>query len=770
VGLRGKDAPFNLDMWVKADAGQLPSFLRQKHLIKNEAVLREIARLSDIRGSAEGKLLLGDRLDSIHVVTDISKIDLFARYEPLPFPLTITGGQVFFDEKMLSTDNLNGSLGNSLFSNLKAKINLDDKADLEVASIQATISADEIYPWVTSFEKIKPALKEVPSMNGKVVVSSAKLQGQLYQPKDWKYSVNGELDNFTLHYTFFPGKAEETSGTFSIIPGELLLKDVRTKMADSSFRVSGSIREFPSGIRKLELSLQGETGPKVATWISSLIKLPMDMTLRAPISITTSNLAWEKEAKTSFEGKLGFGKGPQVSLKMTKTPDELSVNEISVKDSNSDAKAGIRLKKKTADIIFKGVLTSDTLKAMFEKNPFSGSSIKGDIKAHILLQDAKQSTVEGFVESKNIPIPWGHDMPLVIQDLALNARGKNILLNPVQLAIGKEQFTGKGTIDISGSAYSVDMDIASDGLEWENIEKILGGNKRTGNSKNAGLFEDFPLKGTLRIQSDFFKYRQFMWEPLHADVSFNGKTLHIISKKASLCGISTTGDITIADEGAEIDVVLSAKNLELQPTILCISDKKADITGRFEMKAELKAKGKLDTIGKSMNGSFSISAKKGKIFKSKSLDKTLDLVNETENVKGKLPDLDKTVISYHTLTARGTIRENVVDLEEGMLDASSFGILAQGKIDLHDQSVDFNALVTPVNKIQRIIGKIPVAGAVLGGSLISIPVKIRGNTQDPKVDFLSPSAIGSAFFGIIKRTIKLPITIIEPILPGKKQE
>jgi uncharacterized protein YhdP len=171
-----------------------------------------------------------------------------------------------------------------------------------------------------------------------------------------------------------------------------------------------------------------------------------------------------------------------------------------------------------------------------------------------------------------------------------------------------------------------------------------------------------------------------------------------------------------------------------------------------------------------MNGSFSISAKKGKIFKSKSLDKTLDLVNETENVKGKLPDLDKTVISYHTLTARGTIRENVVDLEEGMLDASSFGILAQGKIDLHDQSVDFNALVTPVNKIQRIIGKIPVAGAVLGGSLISIPVKIRGNTQDPKVDFLSPSAIGSAFFGIIKRTIKLPITIIEPILPGKKQE
>jgi hypothetical protein len=73
-----------------------------------------------------------------------------------------------------------------------------------------------------------------------------------------------------------------------------------------------------------------------------------------------------------------------------------------------------------------------------------------------------------------------------------------------------------------------------------------------------------------------------------------------------------------------------------------------------------------------------------------------------------------------------------------------------------------------VNRVQRIVGKIPVVGHILGGSLVSIPVKIKGKLSDPEVTFLSPAAVGSAFFGIIERTIKLPITIIEPVLPGKK--
>lgn len=770
IGLKGKDAPFNLDVWVKADAGQLPSFLRQKQLVKNDAVLKEMDRLSATTGTVQGKLILGDRLDSMHAVIDVSQINLVTSYEPLPFPIMITGGQVFFDEKSIKTTNLSGNLGNSSFTNLTGKISLDDKSDFEINNGQMTISADEIYPWVTSFEKIKPVLKDLPSMKGTIVLSSLNLQGPLYQPKDWKYLANGELHKFTLDSAFFPGKAEETSGMFKITQDELFLKDVRTRMLDSLFTVSGAVREFPASIRKLDLSLQGEAGPKVTAWISTLIQLPADMSVRAPVSVSSSTLAWEKDTKTTFDGRLIFGKETRVSLKLTKTPDELSVHEISIKDRDSDVAAGIMLKKKAIDVAFKGKLSSDTLHTIFTQDKFSSSSLQGDFTINIITKDPMQFTADGIIKGKNIPVPLGYDIPLVVQNISLEARGKSVLVDSAQLLIGEERFSGKGTIDTSQALFSVDMDLFSNGFDWETVEKIVKGTKKTEDITKTGFLENFPLKGVLRIQSGFFKYRQFKWEPFHADVSFDGETIHIRSKKAALCGISTTGDIDITARGAELDIALSAKKLELEPTILCISDKRTDITGTLEMKADLKAKGDIDTIAKSLSGSFNISAKKGIIFKSRSLDKTLNLVNETENFKGKLPDLDKTVVRYRVIDASGTIQGYILEVEKGMLDASTFGILAQGQFDIYNQTVDLNALVAPVSIIQRAVNKIPILGYILGGNLVSIPVKIKGNMYDPQVTFLSPSAVGAAFLGIIERTIKLPVTIIEPILPGKKQD
>ena len=320
IGLRGKDAPFHLDMWVKTDMAELPSLLKQKHLITNEAVLREMDRLSDTHGEVQGKLILGDRLNSIHAVIDVSQIHLVTRYEPLPFPLMITGGQVFFDEKSIKTTNLNGNLGNSSFSQLTGQMELTDSPVLEITDGQMRISADEIFPWITSFEKIKPVLKDLPSVKGTVAVSSITLQGPLYQPKEWKYLVNGEVKKFTLDATFLPGKAEEMSGMFTITRDDLTLKNIRTKMVDSLLTVSGNFRKFPADISAIDLSLQGEVGPKVTSWVSRLIDLPTEMQLRPPLTVRDAAVSWGKDTKTQFDGRLVFGKETEVSLKLTKTP------------------------------------------------------------------------------------------------------------------------------------------------------------------------------------------------------------------------------------------------------------------------------------------------------------------------------------------------------------------------------------------------------------------------------------------------------------------
>ena len=90
IGLSGQYPPFHLDMRVKADLSQLPSLLRQKQLITNKLFLHEMARLHDLQGSADGRLILGERLNAIHIEITVDEVNLTTLYAPVPFPIAVT--------------------------------------------------------------------------------------------------------------------------------------------------------------------------------------------------------------------------------------------------------------------------------------------------------------------------------------------------------------------------------------------------------------------------------------------------------------------------------------------------------------------------------------------------------------------------------------------------------------------------------------------------------------------------------------------------------
>ena len=96
------------------------------------------------------------------------------------------------------------------------------------------------------------------------------------------------------------------------------------------------------------------------------------------------------------------------------------------------------------------------------------------------------------------------------------------------------------------------------------------------------------------------------------------------------------------------------------------------------------------------------------------------------------------------------------------------GIACEGEIDLVDKQMDLLILIAPFKTVDRIVEILPLIGNVLGGKLISIPFKAKGNFNDPTVYALPPTAVGSGILGILERTLKLPITIIQPIISGVK--
>ncbi len=78
--------------------------------------------------------------------------------------------------------------------------------------------------------------------------------------------------------------------------------------------------------------------------------------------------------------------------------------------------------------------------------------------------------------------------------------------------------------------------------------------------------------------------------------------------------------------------------------------------------------------------------------------------------------------------------------------------------------------MSPQKTADRVVKLIPGVRYILGGSLISYPVRVRGDLKNPRVSALSPSAVSSELFGIMKRTVGLPIKMMDPLRPGKEKE
>jgi len=69
-------------------------------------------------------------------------------------------------------------------------------------------------------------------------------------------------------------------------------------------------------------------------------------------------------------------------------------------------------------------------------------------------------------------------------------------------------------------------------------------------------------------------------------------------------------------------------------------------------------------------------------------------------------------------------------------------LAANGDIDLVNDRLDITVLIAPFKTVDAVVKKIPLLGDILGGTLVTVPVRVHGPFKDPKVTPLPPSAIG----------------------------
>jgi hypothetical protein len=392
-----------------------------------------------------------------------------------------------------------------------------------------------------------------------------------------------------------------------------------------------------------------------------------------------------------------------------------------------------------------------------------------------------RSSARGTLEADDFILPWKPLAPLAIRHISLSAEGRKVRVASSDLLWDNVPFSLTGTAEFGGETVVADLDVSAGDIDFEKMARSIhpdrSGKPESGAPAMATPREDgtttspgsprFPVRGVLRLRADSISRGKLTWRPVRAEADIGEARVRIALSEANLCGVSTLGALTLDSAGPVIELAVSSTGQNIEATMMCLSGKDVSITGAYSLSVRLAGKGTGDALVRSLRGQGELTLKDGRINKMTFLSRIFSYLNVTELLRGKLPDLGKEGFPYKTLAGHGEVKDGKFLLVEGTMDAPSMGIAATGEIDLIRREEDLKVLVSPFGTVDAVVRKIPVLGYILGGTLVSIPVAVRGDLSDPKVTPLEAAAVGKGLLGIVERTFKAPAHILSPILPGE---
>jgi hypothetical protein len=765
LGLKGGDAPFHLDMMVESDLTQLSPLL--KRLVKNKGFIEEVNQISDVKGKALGRLILGESTKNIRAKLDISEINLNAHYQRIPYLLEINRGQFSYDGKKIKGQNLDGSMGKSSFSGLTLQLDLGKDPHLEILSGGTHIFMDEIYPWLLSYKTLNNALKDFISVDGTLSLSTIQVNGPLLKPKDWKYRMSGEVERLDMESTFFPDTLFIGKGKLEANEDALTFTDTQANILDASFTISGALHKPFEGLHTTNLTGNGTFGPKATEWLSDTINLPSEFNVRSPLTLSRSKLAWERDVKTSFEGNFSLERGVEISVELSKGPEGFIIDNFSIKDDESHAGLMLKLGKKAYDFQFTGNVNQTTLDKIFTREIFLNGWLRGDFQAHIQKDKPLQSTARGKLEGQDAVLPWIFNVPLKMSNFSFTGANNKLSVEPTTFMWGKSTMVLKGDVNFASEGFLLDMDLSADELALDTIKSAF--EKEQDDQKDKTSW-DLPLMGDIALKADSFTYKQYAWKPFHALISLEKDKVNASLNEASLCNISSTGAVGITPQDVILDLQFVSSNQAFEPVLTCLWDKKGWMTGNFNLNGKVMAQGKGEALTKSLKGDVKFSASKGRIYRGGVLAKVVAFLNVTEIFTGALPDMTKEGFAYKSITGLGNLEGSTLVLKEVIIDGATMRLASQGDINFIDQTLDLMILVSPLKTVDRFAGKIPLLKDITGGTIVTIPLKVTGDFENTKITYAPRSSVGSGLLGIMKKTLKLPVEIINPVVPGEKSK
>jgi hypothetical protein len=446
--------------------------------------------------------------------------------------------------------------------------------------------------------------------------------------------------------------------------------------------------------------------------------------------------------------------------------EEVDAFSFHVRDAVSDAKLSARAGEPLL-ASFQGSLAGTTVDQIFEDPRMVIGELRGDLRAEVDLERPTRSKVSGALRGTAIPVALDLPVPITIERFSAQARGDALFLESATLTSGDDRVELSGDIERSPNGYEVDVDVRGDSVTLpESLFARKDEEKPTDKRRPLGrwwkVFK-IPVHGRIGVDLGRLRAPRVEIAPLKATGRHANRRIDLHVEHAALCSISMTGDVTAQPKDIAVQATLTARNAPLAQSIHCLSDRRVQATGTFDLDASVSTRGRTSQLRNNLRGTFTLSARDGRIQKADTLTRVLAFVNLTEVMRGQIENPGAAGMAYSSFTSNGAIEGTIVRVTESVLDADRVTLAFTGHFDYVDKSIRANVLVAPIKAVTAIFRRIPILSQIFGGKLIAIPVQVSGTLDNLVILPLSPQAVAQRMISIVGNTLKLPFELFSAV-------
>ncbi len=250
VGLVGHNAPFQLDIETLADVAEVQPVLMR--LVPSETFTNELKKIVYLSGTAEGRLVIGERFDDLQVTVSVTKAQLYAEYTRLPHSVVLSGGRFLFHSTRCVVDQLNARIGEADLQNLSLGLDWSPNGYLTVSGGPVRFEVTELTDWLKTFDRLQPHLHALQFLDGSVSLSGFGIKGPFHNVRQWQYRFTGEATGLGFRPALFTDAVWVDTVRFSAEPAgaadiRVRVPDSRIRWGDATMQLSGNARISADG-------------------------------------------------------------------------------------------------------------------------------------------------------------------------------------------------------------------------------------------------------------------------------------------------------------------------------------------------------------------------------------------------------------------------------------------------------------------------------------------------------------------------------------------